>query len=62
MLTRKDFVKFAEIFRAQKPNETGFQQSVLLANWRQLIDDQCVVFKANNPRFDPIRFKTACNY
>ena len=56
-MTKKDFIKTAETFKGLKPSHP-----VLLGNWRKYVEDMCAVFVKNNPRFDPIRFKTACGY
>ena len=56
-MTKNDYIKFASTFKSLKP-----KHPVLVENWKQEVDAMCGMFQRDNVRFDPIRFKTACNY
>lgn len=47
MLSKKDFVKVADILKRHAASEG-------------MVDDFCFLFQADNPRFKPHVFKKAC--
>lgn len=49
-MTRKDYEAFAKMFR-----ESGTQTTAEI-----LIEKVCDIFKKDNPRFDPVKFRKAC--
>lgn len=53
-MSKKDYVKFAEMFKEQKGKENG--QAVLA----DLIWGACELFAQDNPNFDRERFLAAC--
>ena len=55
-MTRKHFQLIAGILKKVKPVEDDSGQ------WRAIIKETIVMLKSTNPRFDSIRFKTACGY
>ena len=55
-MTRKDYVKFANIIKQNYEVSTGPVKFVL----RDMIDSFAQVFSADNPNFDRSRFIEAC--
>ena len=53
MLTRQHFYEVARILRS-------FRDKIQPVVYTQLIDAFCDYFSAQNPRFNPERFKKAC--
>ena len=54
-MSKKDYVKFAEMFREQKGKTDG---EAVLAD---LIWGACQIFAEDNPNFDRMRFLKACH-
>lgn len=46
-MTKKDYIAIAKAMR-------------LARTVKEVVDELCVVFKHDNPNFDPQRFKEAC--
>lgn len=53
MMTRKDYVKTAEILKA-------FSEEIHPAVFEDLVEEFCQFFKLDNDRFDFARFEKAC--
>ena len=61
MLTRKDFERIAQVFRANSPHFWRRDDSYAAAEmWQELLDDMCIELQAMNPRFKEARFRAAC--
>lgn len=63
-MTRKDYIVFAEILKRHRPladNDGGWDDDKTEAdeNITSIAEQMCKVFKADNPRFDRIRFLEA---
>lgn len=56
-MTRKDYVKFAEVFRVARNNVTHPKQDDAI---NALLDDFCTVLQADNSHFDQEKFEAAC--
>jgi ABC-type lipoprotein release transport system permease subunit len=52
-MTRKDYVKVAEILNAQM---TEIDENVFAT----MVDKFCDLFHSDNPNFSPARFEVAC--
>jgi len=57
-MTRKDYVRFANLLRDIKPNK----KSPCRKEWERLLNDLVVLFKEDNERFDRGKFFKACGY
>ena len=53
MMTRKDYVKTAEILK-------GFSEDIHPQVFEDLVEEFCQFFKSDNDRFDFARFEKAC--
>ncbi len=59
-MTRKDYIKFAQLFAQGTSNDFGGEINV--EEYRDnLIVEVCNIFEADNPRFDRRRFELACS-
>jgi len=60
-MTRKDYIKFAEMYKtALSMYTTDKNRPVCNALIHSLINDTCIIFHLENPGFDANRFKAAC--
>ena len=63
-MTRKDYIKFAQMFHAIKPErdlcDGDTHYSVLRSQWMEFMLNTSCLFKEDNPRFSASRFETAC--
>ena len=53
MMTRKDYIKTANILK-------GFIDEIPQTTYEDLVNELGIFFKADNENFDFIRFETAC--
>ena len=56
-MTKKDYIKFAAVFRNNRPSPTFIPAYVL---WAKLLSDIAIIFAEDNPNFDVDRFCAAC--
>lgn len=52
MMSRKHYVKFAELLQKQKPNMDGIKHAYMVMDFQEL-------FLTDNPNFDKVRFWNA---
>jgi len=57
MLSKKYYKRIAEIIRTSKRLNAEYTECIDVI---ELIDELCIFFKENNPRFDKDRFVAAC--
>lgn len=53
-MTKKDYIKFANLFRSQKDYKNINEDTAIL--YGLLLDNTIAIFKNDNPRFDRDRF------
>jgi len=58
MMTRKDYVKVAEILSNYFATSVFDEQGEIL--FADLVDEFSLMFESDNERFDPSRFAIAC--
>jgi hypothetical protein len=56
-VTKKDYVKFAEMFKRQYRDLLPQQDRQFLLS---VINESCYIFKADNPNFNKQKFLDAC--
>ena len=54
-MNRKDYIKIAEVISFCR--DQSFTKEEAIAG---IVRELCLVFKEDNPRFDPLKFKEAC--
>lgn len=60
-MTRKDFVRIAQVFRANKPPAyLNCDDNPAYEVWDSMIEDMILEFRASHPHFDANRFRVAC--
>lgn len=57
-MTKKDYIKFAEMFAFRYSVAEDYLESATIDN---IVRDVIDIFKQDNPRFDEQKFKDACN-
>ena len=61
MLTKKHYKAIAEIIRDNTEKASEWDIMLQIINPTKLIQQLCLYFQADNPRFDKQRFLDACN-
>lgn len=63
-MTRKDYIKFAEMFKSLKPQldqcEGPRHWHVRYDEWKKYMTETANIFKQDNPNFNHGRFYEAC--
>jgi len=58
MMTRKDFQLIADALAVSRPNELWLNKH---NQWTSTVNNMTTALASSNPRFNPSKFKAACN-
>ena len=58
-MTRKDYKLIAQALHQSKPADAHTEQRQ--RQWQETRNAICQALAADNPRFDPVKFLSACN-